>query len=991
MPGHRQSEAAGTSGLLGVLVFLMGLLLASTLAAAQQALSDQFRESWYSADGLPHNLVNAVAQTPDGYLWMATWEGLARFNGRSFTVLDREALPSLADNGIRALHLDAGGRLWIGGARGALARLDADGWTVLEPASALIHALLLDREGRLWIATESEGVERIDPDGSRHAFSSADGTPGDDVYALAEDAEGRIWAGGGRGVAVYAGERFTAVDGLEPRRVFGLTVDGARLLVASERGAYALDADGFSSLLPELADEAVTSIARDAAGTLWFGTVNRGLLRSGLDGVEQFAVEHGLPNNRVLSLFLDRDQHMWVGTNAGLMRFRAAPFTTWTRGQGLPDDYVRALLEHSDGSLWIGTSDGIGRYADGRMAPFPGNELLPGRSVLALAQADNGDVWIGTFANGLLRWREDRVVASVNPSDGLGSNEVRALLSDGDEVWVGTANGLSHIDAAGSIRRFGLEDGLPGVFVVALHRDRNGRLWIGTGTGLALMEEGVIRTLDLQAMDGAEFVFGFHEEDDGSLWIASDRGLLRHRDGQFAAVGRGQGVPFDKLFNVVADDHGHFWIGTNRGVLRIDREMAAAVADGARDRIDYTLFGEADGMLSAQCNGGSGPSALRSADGSIWLATSHGATVVQPRRLPEFMRLVPPAVIEGFRADGVAMPLRDGQRLAAGTSRVEFEYVGLAYVTPGRIRYRVQLEGFDPDWVERGEQFHTEFTNLRPGAYRLRVQAYYPGAEASGDEASLSFSIAPFAWQRPVFWWLLAVAVLGAASAGYRWRLHRLRRNERRLREVVEIRTTDLREQTQRLQASDAEKTALLLQLREKSEAFERQAREDGLTGLANRRAFDEALAREFARAVRYDEPLSLALIDIDHFKQVNDRFSHAAGDAVLREVARLMRCESRAVDAVARWGGEEFAVLMPSTELDQAATVCERLRAAVENNDWSSIAPGLTVTVSIGIARHTGIEHHEKLLSRADAALYWAKQQGRNRISRGKDQSSAA
>ena len=261
------------------------------------------------------------------------------------------------------------------------------------------------------------------------------------------------------------------------------------------------------------------------------------------------------------------------------------------------------------------------------------------------------------------------------------------------------------------------------------------------------------------------------------------------------------------------------------------------------------------------------------------------------------------------------------------------------------------------------------------------MQAFYPGADAAGEEASLSFSIAPFIWQRPVFWWLVGLTVLAAASAGYRWRLHRLQANERRLREVVQLKTADLREQTAQLQALDVEKTALLQRLREQSEAFERQAREDGLTGLANRRAFDEALARESGRAVRSDVPLSLALIDIDHFKQVNDSFSHAVGDEVLREIARLMRAHSREVDEVARWGGEEFAVLMPHTQLDQAEAACERLRTAVERNDWASIAPGLAVTVSIGIARLTDSEHREKLVSRADDALYRAKQQGRNRV----------
>jgi diguanylate cyclase (GGDEF)-like protein len=962
------------------------LILASPLAVVGQALiADHFRESWHTADGLPHNLVNGIVQTPDGYLWFATWEGLARFNGREFTVFDRDRLPGLSDAGVRALHVAHDGKLWIGGARGSLARLDSQQWTFFEPAAGLINALLLDRAGRLWIATESDGLERLDADGSRHRFLVADGLAANGVHSLAEDDRGRLWIGTALGVSVFESGalRSLPVDaGLPSGRVFALHAWAEELLVGTERGPYTYDGHRFEALHAELVGDAVTSITRARDGELWLGTVNRGLVRISAAGVERFGVDRGLPNNRVLALLRDRDGHIWAGTNGGLMRFRSAPFSTYTRAQGLPDDYVRAVMEHSNGSVWIGTSNGLGRLTGGAPGEIHRPQELAGHSILSLAEGREGEVWIGTYANGLLHWRDGRIVAHYRRDSGLGGNEVRSLLPASDGLWVGTSNGLTRI-RDGHLQTWHVADGMPGEFVVALHQDAGGRLWIGTGTGLAVMQEGVIRRIDISGMDRAEFVFGFHESDDGSLWIATDRGLVRYRDGTLGHVGRAQGMPFDKIFNVTADLDGYFWIGSNRGVLRIAQVDADAAADGERSPVTFTLFGEADGMFSAQCNGGSEPSAILRGDGSVWFATAHGAAAVQPQRLPSFMALAAPAAIETFRVDGVAQSLWGPHRLPAGTGRVEFGYAGLAFVTPHRIRYRSRLDGFDRDWVERGSQHSAEFTNLLPGQYTFRVRAAYPGSDWDGPEASLSFSIAPLVWQRPLFWWLLLLGTVVLALAGFQFRLRHLQRNQRLLREQVEQRTGDLREQAERLQAADVEKTRLLSQLRQQSEAFERQAREDELTGLANRRAFDERLATEFARARRSGSSLCLALVDIDHFKQVNDLHSHAVGDRVLRLVAEQMRIQCRGIDSVSRWGGEEFALLFPYTELEDAVLVCDRLRAAIEAMDFSGVAPGLQVTVSIGVASCHGLGQHEKLVSLADKALYRAKQSGRNLVCR--------
>jgi diguanylate cyclase (GGDEF)-like protein len=437
----------------------------------------------------------------------------------------------------------------------------------------------------------------------------------------------------------------------------------------------------------------------------------------------------------------------------------------------------------------------------------------------------------------------------------------------------------------------------------------------------------------------------------------------------------------ETIFQVTADREQNFWLSSNRGVIRVARADADAVADGRQPMLTAEVFGEGDGMNSAQCNGGSNPAAAITRDGRVWVATAKGLSVVAPAQLSRFARIDAPVAIEEVRVDDKVLAPQDTLLLPAGTRRLELHFAGLSYLMPQKIRYRYLLEGFDNEWIDRGTLRFAQFTNLAPGSYKFRVSAANPGGGWNPREASLHFEIRPFLWQRPLFWAVVALMGLCAMLVAYRWRTHALRANERRLRELVEQRTRDLREQSERLFRANEEKTTLLERLREQAEISERQAREDALTGLANRRHFDERLADEFARACRDRQPLCLALLDIDHFKRINDSYSHAIGDAALKTVADVMRSETRGSDVVARYGGEEFALLFPRTGHDEAMGLMERLREAITRCDFSDFATDLRISVSIGVSDREGLAHHERMVSRADTFLYEAKNGGRNRV----------
>ena len=953
-----------------------------------------YRETWTTRQGLPHNQIKAIAQTPDGYIWLGTWEGLVRYNGLEFQLFDRSNTPALRDNGVRSLRVAANGAVVIGTARGGVTVKQGDHWQTWGEADGLaqdeVLDALLDRAGRLWVATESKGLTLLDH-GKVTQFNRGNGRlPGDVVAAIEEDRDGSLWVATTGGLVHVVDGRATTLGvaaGLPDAPLLRLLQrrDGT-LLVGTERGVYRrIGGDQFTPLSSALPNDAVPSLAEDGDGKLWVGTVNNGLFRLDAGGIEHFTSRHELPNNRVASLLVDRDQSLWVGTDAGLMRLSNPPFTTWSVDQGLTDDYVRAVAESRHGGIWVGTGRGLNLWRDDAIvAHYTHADGLPGDSILSLLEVPDGSLLVGTYTDGVLRLRDGKVVARYDNAAGMpGSNQVRALAIGGDgDVWIGTTRGLVRL-RDGKYHRVDLGPSLPRAFVTALLTARDGSLWVATSDGAARVVNDQVHPLDVHSLRGTQVVFGFHEDADGTVWMATDRGLLRERNGRLAGIGLENGLPVDTLFAVVDDGLGSFWLTSNRGVLRVARSEVDAVLAGRHHRLAFDHFGEVDGLVSAQCNGGSGPSALRDTRGRLWVATARGVAMVAPGALQAYRRPLPHVVLEQVLANDKPLPFDRTLHLPAGTRKLEFRYVAPNFMMPRFLRYRHRLVGVDDDWTERGSERLAQYTNLGPGRYRFEVEVSAPGLGQgwSRDITSINVEIAPYPWQRRGF--IVAAVLLGLllAYGFYRWRVGSLRRHAVQLEVMVAQRTADLHAQTERLRESDHEKSVLLDRLRQQSQAFERMAHEDALTGIGNRRSMDSRLAQVFQRAVRKNQPLSFALFDIDRFKQVNDSYSHDAGDRALIAVAHALRDGVGLPDMVARWGGEEFAVLLPGMPLEQARALCERLRQAVEAIDCSGYAPGWKLTVSVGVAERTGLGHHEKLVSRADTRLYEAKDDGRNRV----------
>jgi diguanylate cyclase (GGDEF)-like protein len=963
------------------LIFTIIILLPFCSFASIKAplpLADYFTQTWDTRDGLPHNGINALAQTSDGYLWIATWEGFARFNGREFKLFTRGSKVGLPDSAIKSLTSTQNGELLVAGARGGISIRKNRSWKPQYSASTMVNHAIFDDKQNMWLGLEGKGLVYRDVTTKRDETIIANLR----VFKLLLDAEKTLWVATDKGLFSIKHKTLVShIDkniGLPDTPVYSLGLTSKnKLIVGTEQGAFILNNGYFTLLHQDLSNEAISCILEDKNNDLWLGTQKNGIFRLSDDGIEMLDDSKGLPNNRISALYQDKEESIWVGTNSGLFRLREAPFITLSSEQGLAGNYVRSVLSHSDGSLWIGSSKGLNKLVKRKVHSISPAQLTSEnptsvKSILSLAQEKDGQVLVGTYNSGVYKVIGNTMVPFLNKKQGLPSNEIRSLLSDSKEnLWIGTASGLVKMTNKGLISQFNKQTGLPDNFIMALTEDSHGKVWIGTGVGVVSYQDGIIQNYPIKEAFDAEYAFGFNVEGD-FIWLATDRGLLQIdlTTSNIKAIGRKNGLPVDKLFQIIIDDNDTFWLSSNRGIIKVDRKQINKVIANQDKIINVEIFAEGAGLLSSQANGGSTPAATLHNDGSVWFATAKGVSQVTHQRLQRIAERQLPVIIEQLIVDNKEYPLalklnkQELRRvnLLAGASRVTIHYAGLGFLMSEKIQYQTQLIGFDASWINKNTQTYTEFTNLPPGEYTFKMRARYPNGEWQNQVATLTFIIPFYYWQTPLFKLFIVALLFSIFYIFYRYRIVLVIKSEEKLRCLVTKQTLDLKKQT-----------AL----------FAYQAVHDQLTGLPNRRAFDEWCDNDFKEAKEHSTSLSLAIIDIDHFKAVNDTYSHIVGDQVIKRLSTILsellpHCSQQV--KLARWGGEEFTLLM-SANKEQALHFCELIRTTMEKNDFSAIAQDLTLTISIGLTDNSSVVDYNQMITDADNALYYSKNNGRNQV----------
>ena len=980
------------------------------------SFTDPYFQSVGDNEAIPSGVVTSLAQDHSGILWIGTEGGLIRYDGYRFRkyVHTAENPHSLAGDYVSALYVDADGYLWIGTSSDGLSRFDAQTeqfenyrhddavpsslgsgmtWAIARDASGgtwvgneagldhlapgehawrhfrhsdkdehslaqdLVHNLLVDRHGSLWVGTGA-GLQRLRPDGKSFEnvavparSSDADSKAASDVRALFEAKDGKIW--------------------------FGTRKHGAAWIIPGKSEPHWLPVD------PERADALahgwVRAISQPQADNIWLGSYGGGLaIVNAADGRVEKRLRHDLSDPSSLALdgvgamLTDRAGQLWLGTwGGGLQRYnplnrafrllRHSPI----RSESLSQSEVDSVLELDDGRILVGTdANGIDildrqRGLIGGYRPVPGKHgALADAAIFGLAKTPDGALWAGTkqagamrLAQGATEW-EGYGVAQGLPSLGVS----KMMTTKAGELWVGTDAGIAHWQPA--VKRFETFMTADGqtlrAHVYSIEEDGKGRLWAGTDAGLWVLEPDT-RTLKAihaapDQSDGlsSDDIAGLMVDHKGALWVSTAQGFDRMTswDGehaQFQHMSAVFGHPGMSLGDGPMEDRqGRIW--TDKFVL-----------DPAHLRI-YALS-KADGLdIGTNWDESYG----RTHDGLMLYGGTQGMAIIDPEKFQPW-NYQPPVVPSEIKINGTHAPLgllENGLTLSPEQRDFSVEFSALDFSAPTKNRYAYRLLGYDRDWIETDAEHRiASYGNLWPGDYTLEVRGSNRVGEWSKNELSIPVKVVPAFWQRGWFL-LLSILLAGAAVySAYRWRVAQLHAQAESLRNLVAQRTHELLE---------------------KNSELEQLSITDRLTGLYNRLYLDRTLTREMATAQRSGNAFSLILIDVDKFKSVNDTYGHPVGDQVLIKVSEILQSRVRVTDVAGRWGGEEFLVICPATDADGAVEVAEKLRALIEQTEFTQAR---NCTASFGVSTYTEGDTIAALVTRTDQALYSAKESGRNKV----------
>jgi len=804
-------------------LLLLGLMAGSMLHALEPSAAPWLKQygsrAWNAENGLPQNTVRGLAQTQDGYLWAGTDEGLVRLNGNDLAVFNTANTPQMQSNLVQSLLSTRDGALWISTTNGLIV-YRARQFQRIDVAAGLPSAVVAfareDRAGRVWVSTAA-GVcvmrqarcERLAAlgnlivdsikqyaDAGDNSFWIASGSQllhlaADDLHrlaafdtgdrntitALALDANENLLVGTSDGLLRYREGILTRVPlagsakRIEIRKMLA-EPDGAVWLGTSS-GLMVGHANQYAPVVG-IPPVAVQTLQRDKQGALWIGT-SRGLLRLAKGQLSRFHSGDALAAAAILTTLEDREGTLWLGTELdGLLAIRHQAFTTYSSADGLSADAARSVMQDAHGTLWIGT-DGGGldhSTANGFIAVTSRNGLSSD-VVLSLAGVPNGDVWVGT-PTGLNRIRGG-VVKVFTTSDGVADDFIRSLCVDaGGAVWIGTRHGLTRY-AGESFTSYSTLDGLGGDFIGAMTQRRNGDLLIATPGGLTVMHKGQFHNYPPTDRGASSVVTAIFEDAQGTVWLGSNGSGLSRLDGTTLTPVQSAKLP-RTIYGILEDDRGYLWLSAHGGIYRVRmRDLQTAIATHT-DVPHLDSYDTTDGMRIGEGSGGGHPAAYRMRDGTLWFTTMRGVSTTDPANLP-YNSAPPSVVIETLLIDGVPrqqIELQKWMEIAPGKHRVEFQYAGLTFVAPQKVRYRYKLEGFDREWIEAGRQRSTVYTNLAPGKYFFRVAAMNSDGVWSEADATSALRIRPFFYQTGWFYGLLLLSIAAAAYLVYWWRVHQV-------------------------------------------------------------------------------------------------------------------------------------------------------------------------------------------------------------------------
>ncbi len=795
---------------IGAILFVfLGAYL--TTVTAEPTAQKYFVRSWKTDSGLPGNVVTAIVQTRDGYLWLGTYGGLARFDGVRFTVFTSANTPELQSDRITSLYEDPRGTLWIGHERGDLTSYRDGKFTALAIHESgirrKISAINSDEAGDIWMLNEDGTLVRV-RDGFTCNLPNNDGVVLMQQAVLAQPAAlGQIWVvSGGRLAPLKGGQLVPMATTNDPVGNYVLGVcpsHDSEMWVASDGLIRKWNGRIWTQDLgANPGNSSFSTMLQTRSGCIALGTVDSGLyLMLSNKPALHFSRSNGFPHDWIRCMIEDREGTLWMGAGSeGLVALCPSKVETFN-----PPDHWHGCVPLSatpdgNGGLWVGT-EGAGLYhllENNEWKQYGASAGFSNQFVWCVSKDDQNRLWAGTWGGGIYTKKDDHFV--VPPGLENVNVPMPAILQTGDGVsWIGTASGLIRYQS-GAVKWYGEKEGLKLPDVRAIAQTPDGTVWFGMlGGGLGRLQNGKLEQFFKSDGLSSDYLLCLHLDTDGALWIGTyGNGMCRFKDGRFSKINSAQGLPSNFILGIEEDDVGNFWVGSHEGIFRVAKMALDKCADGGTNYVPCLNYGIGDGLPSVEISGGMQPSSCQTADGRIWFPTAGGLVAVNPDHT-KINHQPPPVVIEEIIANG--RKLADGQtqgnelRIPPGLPRLEFHFTGLSFVAPEKMQFKYRLAGWEKDWVDAGNKRVAEYSYLPPGHYTFQVRACNSDGVWNDTGAELAFTLLPHFWQT---YWFRAFTVLAAIAlvAGSVWWIAR-----RRMRAKLE--------RVERQQAIERERTRI--------------------------------------------------------------------------------------------------------------------------------------------------------------------------------------
>jgi signal transduction histidine kinase/ligand-binding sensor domain-containing protein len=789
--------------LIFLTIFVYIVVCLSASAKAQEYGFDV----WTTANGLPQNTVTGVAQTPDGYLWLSTFDGLARFDGLRFTIFDKGNTKGILNNRFVSIFVDKAGAVWATTENGVVTVYRNGTFTSYQTPETLSGAIV--------IVSGVNGDAVIETNDGFYSLQDGKLIPTSDhkeknVKQFYYGKSGTKWVFRATGISRQKGEQVTNYPlSLPPEYL--ISTQGLRVYEDNQGALWVWFKDKLYRLvngditvfmkneIPALNELRLNVICDDGEGGVWFVFEAPYYLTQKSDG--QFV---RFKDNRFTSYNLgksvgatfgltDREGNFWLATTTGLRRLRQQLITALSMKDGLLSNEVYPLLQTSKGDIFIGTVQGVNRYANGKItdlglnytARFP----LYMRGLWEDAQAR---VWLGYQGEGGFgRFEEPSSVKRIG-KNALPTGATDFTSDHEGNIWIATEEGLLKYKDDREIAHYTVKDGLRNDKIITLHFDRNGNFWLGTFDGLSQFKDGKFTNFNAELHSPQGFVRVIYEDAEGVLWFGTyGDGLVRYKDGKFFNYRVEHGLFNNGVFALLEDHNGNFWMSSNRGIQRVSRQELNDFADGKTQKINSVSYDEKDGMLNIECNGGRIPAAIKTKDGKFWFPTMGGIAIINPEA-EKVNPNPPPVVIESVAIDRkpvdtekLQSAIRDSQfaiELSPGQSNIAIEYTGLSLIKSEQVKFRYKLEGLEENWIEAGTKRTVDYSYLPAGTYTFRLIAANANGIWNHEGAAIKIIVHPVFYRT---WWFIGVLTL--AISGLVWWIYHTRIS--RLRAIAEAKT----------------------------------------------------------------------------------------------------------------------------------------------------------------------------------------------------------